>query len=77
MPRILLDGIDMRCNIQQIMIDVKVHFSPEYWKGHQLKCNEKMKELEEELGEVLKKYFPDYGSERMSNHEYNTRMSNF
>jgi hypothetical protein len=77
MPRILIDGCDTTRIIEQISIDVKVKFSSDLFRNYPERCNEKMKQLEFELGQVMEKYFGDYSSERMSNHEYNTRMNNY
>lgn len=77
MPRILIDGYDSTRIIEGISIDVNVKFSSELFKNYPNRVNEKMKQLEMELGRVIEKYFGDYSSERMSNHEYNTRMNNY
>lgn len=74
MPRILLDGCDTTKIIRQIMVDVKIDFRSDFYKEYPARVHEKMKLLEEQFGEVLKKWFDDYGSEVLSNHEYNLMM---
>lgn len=75
MPRIILDGCDTRKIVTQISVDVKVDFRIDFYKDYPERANEKMKLLEQQFGEVLRKWFEDYESEQLSNHEYNLKMN--
>ena len=78
MPRIILDGCNTERVVESISVDVKVKFQKGFYKDYPERAKEKMKLLEEQFGEVLKKWFDmDYSSEILSNHEYNCKMNNY
>lgn len=74
MPHILLSGYDETKCIKQLNIHLEIQFSKEYHKS--IKANEKLRELENKMSDLIKEYFPDYECEQYTNHEYNTRMNN-
>jgi hypothetical protein len=74
MPHILIQGCNMNRIIQTININVDVMFAGDLLRNHPNRVQLKMDELQEALGEVVSKYFSDYKSDQVSNHEYNTRM---
>lgn len=75
MPHIVLDGCHIEKIITQISISVDVTFRNDYFKEYRRDgWQSKMNELEEKLGAVISEYFPDYSSEQLSNHEWNTKM---
>lgn len=59
MPNILLHACDMDKQIQHITCNVDVYMKKELYKDFP-KAYRKLEQLSEELGEVIKKYFPDY-----------------
>lgn len=71
MPVIKLDATDQGRNICSLNIVVKVHFSLEYYRSP--KAILKLRELEESMEELMKKYFDiSYTSEVWVNdHDYN------
>lgn len=78
MPHIILDGGNMNCLIEMINISVNIKFKTDYYnRNRHTHCKDKMDTLEFELGEVIRKYFPDYESEQLSNHEWNEKMNKY
>jgi hypothetical protein len=78
MPHITATGCHTERQVAQINIHAEVVFSQTAWADHK-KCYHKMKEIQERIEAMLMEYFDmsEVGSETYTNHEYNSRMSNF
>lgn len=74
MPIIKIHCFNSKTNIQRIDIEVEVWFSEEYYST--IKASEKLKEIQQDLNTVIKKYFPEeFLSDRwLSDHRYNTQQ---
>lgn len=69
MPHIELSAY-RNYNVEQLKISVEVDFSKEYFNSG--KAEAKLKEIQDDLEQVMRKYFLEYESDRwLYNHHYN------
>lgn len=72
MPHISIYACDLKRNIERIHIHAEVHFSKEYFVTP--KAREKLKQLQQEIEDIIEIYFDDYESDIYQNHEWNVNV---
>lgn len=68
MPHIRLHAFHSQRNIKRIDIDVNIEFSSKYFLSG--KANKKLKEIQQELQNVMEIYFDDFSNGYWLNEDY-------
>ena len=74
MPYILIDGYDAAKVMREVTTTVHVDFREDYFNCNRLEANSMVKSLEEELVEVIKKYYDKLDRKIVTDKEYKFKM---
>lgn len=70
MPHVIVEGCDTSKNLQTLTIHAKLVYKADYFGT--AKQRELQKQILAELEAVVEKYLPEFESEELTNHEWNT-----